>query len=64
MTVGTFWENMVGSTFWEKTIIDSKFCGENMIGSTFLEKPYLAANFRIGMARLVLYPKSLKMLDK
>jgi hypothetical protein len=26
------------STFWEKNIICSKFCGKNMIGSTFWEK--------------------------
>jgi hypothetical protein len=31
-------KNMSGSTFWEKNIISSKFCGKNMIGSTFWEK--------------------------
>jgi hypothetical protein len=32
----------IGSTFWEKNIIFSKFYGKNMIGSTFWEKDRMA----------------------
>ena len=31
-------KNLSGSTFWEKNIIDSKYCGKNMIGNPFWEK--------------------------
>jgi hypothetical protein len=48
------WENMIGSTFWEKTMTDSTsgknedfqlILGKNLIGSAFWEKNMIGSTF-------------------